>query len=106
MSASRRVSRGERFWSNSSFMFREGSEFALAVGGKRQTGLNVFGREVRELRQNLHFAHATREVFQHVGYRHSRSANGRFAAALARFDGDDLAIIHGGMITKPVHLAR
>jgi hypothetical protein len=87
-------------------MFWEAGKFALAVGSKRQAGLNVFGREVREVRQNLRFAHAAGEVFQHVGYRHPRSTNSRLAAALARFDGDDLAIIHVAMITKPIQLAR
>src|SRR6266852_5932424 len=106
MSAIKRASRGERFWSNSSFMFGEGGEFALAVGSKRQAGLNVFGCEVREVCQNLRFAHAAGEVFQHISDRHASSANRRFAAALARFDGDDLAIIHVGMITKRTYLAR
>src|SRR6267142_505270 len=100
MSANERGSRGERFWSNSSFMFGETDELALAVGGERQAGLNIFGGEVREVRENLRLAHAAREVFQHVRYRHARSANSRFPAALARFDADDLAVIHGGMITK------
>lgn len=96
----------ERFWSNSSFMFWQRSKFALAVGSKRQTGLDIFWREIREVGQNLLFAHAAGEVFQHIRYSHSHSANGRFAATLARFDCDDLAIIHAGMITKPLHLAR
>ena len=77
-----------------------------AVGSKRQAGFNVFGREVREVCQNLRFAHAAGEVFEHVRDRHARSTNSRFAAALARFDGDDLAIIHVGMITKRTYLAR
>ena len=77
-----------------------------AVGSKRQAGFNVFGREVREVCQNLRFTHATGEIFEHVRYRHARAANSRFAAALARLNGDDLAIIHAGMITKRMYLAR
>src|SRR5207245_8682383 len=106
MSASKRGRRGERFWSNSSFMFGERSKFALAIGSKRQTCFDILLREVREVCQNLFFAHATGEVFQHVGHSHSRSSDSRFAATPARFDGDDLAIIHAGMITKRIHLAR
>ena len=87
-------------------MFGEGSEFALAVGSKRQTGFNIFSREVREVRQNFRFGHAAGKVFEHIRHGHSRSANSRFAAALTRFDGNDLAIIHVAMITKRIHLAR
>jgi len=34
------------------------------------------------------------------------TAYSRFAATLAGLDGDDLAIIHAGIITKRIHLAR
>jgi hypothetical protein len=33
-------------------------------------------------------------------FKHARAADGRFAAALARLDSNDLAVIHNGMITK------
>ncbi len=52
------------------------------------------------------FAHPAGEVLQHVRDGHSGFANSRFAAAFARFDGDDLAIIHEAMITKRIDLAR
>jgi hypothetical protein len=85
-------------------MLRQRSKFALAVGSKCQTRLDVLGREIREVRQNLRFTHAAGEIFEHVRYRHSHSANYRFAAALARFDCDDLAVVHAGMITKALYL--
>jgi hypothetical protein len=73
---------------------------------KRQASLNVFSGEVREVRQNFRFGHAAGKVLKHICYGYSRSANSRFAAALAGFDGDDLAIIHVAMITKRIQLAR
>ena len=74
--------------------------------GKRQTGLDVFAGEIREVSQDFCFTHAAREVFEDVSHSHSRSTNGWFAAPLSRLDGDDLAIIHEGMITKRIDLAR
>ena len=76
-------------------MFGEGSEFALSVSRERQTRLDIFFREVREIRENFFLAHAAGEIFQHVRYSHSGSANGRLAASLARLDTNNLAVIHG-----------
>ena len=87
-------------------MFGEGCEFSFAVGRKRQTSFDVFGGEVREVRQNFRFAHATGKVFEYIRHGHSRSTNSWLAAAFAGFDGDDLAIIDVVMIAKRIHLAR
>ncbi len=87
-------------------MFGEGSEFSFAVGSKRQAGFNVLSGEVGKVRQNFFFAHAAGKVFEYIRHGHSSSANSWLAAAFARFDGDDLAIIHMAMITKRIQLAR
>src|SRR5436190_24303969 len=106
MSANKRERRGERFWSNSSFMFGEGSKFALAFSSEREASLDILFCQIREISQNFFLTHPAGEIFQHIGDRHSGSADCRFPAAFARLDRDDLAIIHVRIITKRVHLAR
>jgi hypothetical protein len=56
-------------------MFWEGSELALAIGGKSQASFDVFTREVRRVRQNLFFSHAAGKVLKDIRHSHSRSAN-------------------------------
>src|ERR1044072_3293777 len=98
MSASHRTRRGETFWSNSSFIGRQCCQPALAVGGEGETRLDVFSGQVGEVRENLLLSHPACEIFQNVRDRHARSAYAGLAAALARLDGDYLAVVHGPMI--------
>ena len=76
-------------------MVGEGSQFAFAVGSERETGLDIFFREVGKVCQNFFLTHSAGEVFQHIRHCHPRSANRGFTAAFSRLYGDDLAIIHG-----------
>src|SRR5687767_4838663 len=94
MSASKRTKRGERFWSNSSFILGQGSQPAFSVSRKRQAGLYIFRGKVWEVCKNLLLGHPRSQVFQDVGHRHSCAANVWFTATLTRLNSDDLAIIH------------
>ena len=71
-----------------------------------ELGLDLVAEKKREQWRAFRFGHAAGKVFEHIRHSHSRSSNSGFAATLAGFDGDDLAIIHAAMITKQIHLAR
>jgi len=82
-----------RFSSKSSFTGYK-SSLALPICGKSQARTNVLLGKVREIAQNLLVAHAGCEIIENVVNSDSQAPNARLAAALARFDGDDLGIIH------------
>ena len=67
---------------------------ALPVGGVSEAGLNVFGCQIREVGKNLLRRHSGCEVLQHVVDRYPHAADAGFAAALSRFNGDDVATVH------------
>src|SRR5947207_299448 len=100
MSARSRGRRGERFWSNSSFICGQGRQSPLAVGGERQASAATFGSEIGKLRENLLLGHPARQVLQHVRYGHAHAADAGLAAALARLDCDDLSVVHNEMIAE------
>ena len=87
-------------------MFGEARKLSFPISGKCQACLDIFFREVREIRENFFLTHPAGQVFQYIGHRHARAPNRRLAATFARLDGDDLAIIHAAMITKRIHLAN
>jgi len=76
----------------------KGCELAFAVGGERKAGADIFRGKIGKFSQQFFLRHASRKVFQHVGYRHSRAANAGLAASLIRLDGYDSLIIHGRII--------
>ena len=69
---------------------------ALTAGGIGQAGLDVFGRQVREVGRQLWQRHTGGEALEHVVDRHSQPANARFAAAFSGLDRDDVAIVFAG----------
>src|SRR6186713_364284 len=68
--------------------FREGDERPFAVRGEGEAGADVLGFKVREVREDLGFRHAGREVVENVIDRDPQAANARLAAALGGVDGD------------------
>jgi hypothetical protein len=75
-------------------MFWYRYEFSLPVSGKCQAGFDIVSGEIGKVGQDFCLRHSSGQVLENVSYSHPRSANSRFAAPLARFNGDDLAIIH------------
>src|SRR5688500_16907811 len=101
MSASLRTRRWDMFWSNSSFIRRQRREPALTVCGEGQTRFDILCGQIGEVRKYLLLRHSACEVLKHVRHGHARAADTGFAAALAGLDGDDLAVVHAGMIAEP-----
>src|SRR5258706_11028681 len=73
---------------------RDRSEPSFTIGGERETCLDVLARQIRKVGEDLFDRHPRSEVTQQVGYGDPHSADARLAATLARFDGDDLAVVH------------
>jgi hypothetical protein len=72
---------------------------------ERETGANVIGSQVREVREYFRFGHARREVLEHVVHRDAQSANARLAAAFPRLDRYDGATIHPSNVSKAPQIA-
>jgi len=88
------TSRYERFWSKRTSCGGNDPKPPLAVGGKREAGLDIFPRQVRKIRQYLICRHTRGKVFQHVSHSHPKTANTRLSAALARLNCDEVRVIH------------
>ena len=74
---------------------RGGSEkLSLTVGGEGEAGADVFRGEFGEVFEDFGFGHAGGEVFQDVVNRNPHPPEAGFAAALPRFDGDEVDVIH------------
>lgn len=67
---------------------------AFAVSGVSQACLNVLDGEVGKVLQNLLLRHAGGEVIQHIVHGYAHAADAGFSSVLARFDRDDVTIIH------------
>jgi hypothetical protein len=104
ISASSHGNRGERFWSNRSFMLARSPICAhdpLRTPDRREyLRAPDLGIQLRSLGR-----HSACQIFQHVSHGHSQAANAWFATAFVWFDCDDLCVIHnellrGDMITN------
>ena len=80
---------------------RKSCELALTVGSESETRADIFSGKIRKFSQQFFLRHASCKVFQHVGHRHSRTANAGLAASLIRLNGNDSLIIHNQIIPQP-----
>ncbi len=71
-----------------------GELHAFTVGSVREARLDICGSKIRKVVHNLPRRHPGSKVLQHVVYSDSKPTNAGFAAALSRFDGNALAIVH------------
>src|SRR5688500_8768492 len=90
---SRRGNRGESFGQRAASCWQR-RQLALTIGRKCHASSNVGLGQVWELRKQLLVGHTGSEIFEIVRDGHSRAADARLAAALARFNRDDVSIVH------------
>src|SRR5262245_48894360 len=69
-------------------------EAALTIGGKGEDRADVVPGEVRKVGENLILGHSRRKPVEHVIDGDAKATNARLAAALARLDGDNVAVVH------------
>ena len=67
---------------------------AFAVGRVSEAGLDVGGGKIGEVLEDFRTRHAGCEVIKHLVHGDAQAAHSWLAAALAGFDGDDVAVIH------------
>src|SRR5512135_615017 len=79
------------------FSRRDGQP-ALAIGREGEASPNVLPRQLREVFEDFSLRHARSQVFEHIVNRDAKPANARLAAALARLDSDDIAVVHEGNV--------
>lgn len=56
---------------------------------------DVVPSEIREISEDVVFRHTRSEIVQDIRHSDSHTANTRFPATFARFDGNYLAVVHG-----------
>lgn len=69
-------------------------EAPLPIGCEGENGGKVVPLQVREIDENLIFAHTTSEAVEHIGHREPEASDAWLSASLVRFDGDSVARIH------------
>ena len=69
---------------------------SLTVSRKGEACVEIIASQVGEIRKDLRFWHARREIIKHVIDGDSKTSNAGFATHLIGLDGDDLAIVHSG----------
>lgn len=70
----------------------------FTVGGVAKAGEDIVFSQIREVGEDFLVAHARSKVRQHVVDRDAHASNTGLPTALAGLDGDDVLIIHGGII--------
>ena len=80
----------------------DGFDFAFTVGREREAGKDVLLVQVGEVLQDFCMGHAGGQIFQHVGHGDAETADARLAAALSRFQRDDVRIPHVARVGKYV----
>ena len=81
------------------------NEPALSIGSKGKAGTNIFDGQFGEITEYFFGCHARRQVLQHVLYRDPHPADAGFPATCARFDSNDLRVIHSSNLA-PFSAAR
>ena len=73
------------------------------VSGVSEAGANVFLCEIGKVAKDILMRHARSQILEHIVHGDAQTANARFAQALARFNCDDLGVIHQsfGILASP-----
>ena len=66
----------------------------FSVRGIRKTSSDVCFSQFGKLAKNLRVCHPRSKIFKNIVHGDAHSANARFPAAFARFDGNDVSVIH------------
>ena len=90
---------GERFRQKAVSRFKQ-FYFAFSVGGIRETGKNVLLRQVWKIFQNLSVAHSTGKHIQHFIHSDAQPAHTGSAAALPRFNRNDIFVFHSHTLSQ------
>ncbi len=80
---------------------RNDAHAAITVGGKRKARLNIIGRQIWKIVQNLRNSHPAAEVVKHVSHGDTRATNARLATSDERVNGDAFPIVHSGTVEFP-----
>ena len=66
----------------------------FSVRGIRKTSADVRFSQFGKIAKNLRGCHPRCKIFKNIVHGDAHSANARFPAAFARFDGNDVSVIH------------
>src|ERR1035441_7312371 len=78
---------------------RKRYRMALLVRRKSQAGANIVFSQLREVRKNFLMRHSQCQPAQNVSDRYPHSSNAGLATAFARFNGDNLSIVHAFLLS-------
>ncbi len=70
--------------------------FLFAVGGVGETGKDIVVGEVGEVYKDFFGSHAGGKVGEDIIDGDTHTSDAGFAATLARFEGDDVLVVHSG----------
>ena len=73
------------------------NEPALTFSGIREASSNIFFGEFRIVADDFFVRHSRRQPAEHIRNRNPHPSNRRSSTALARFDRDDVLVVHFGV---------
>src|SRR5437764_621898 len=69
-------------------------QLSFSIGRKTKTSINIIMCEIGKVSKDVVTRHSRGHVLEHFVNRDPQSANAWFATTLARFHGNDVAIVH------------